>query len=126
MKRQVVLAEVQHVGACGQGDVGPVVDRQQRVVPAGGVGEDGQGLEFSARLQWPELLLTRRTLVPQLNDVDPARKGRIGEFGEVTALAPGVGAQIERGSGEAFGGFVHTATLATTVKSTHGSPGTGG
>ncbi len=94
-QRQVVLAEVQYVRTSGHRDVGPVVDGQQCVVAARGVGEDGQRLEFLARLQRPEPLLTRRALVPQLDDVDPACQRRVGEFGEVAALAPGVGAQVQ-------------------------------
>ena len=95
-QRQVVLAEVQHVGARRQRDVGAVVDRQQRVVPARRVGEHLERLQFLARLQRAEPLLTGRALVAQLDDVDPARQRRVGEFGQVTALAAGVGAEIQR------------------------------
>jgi hypothetical protein len=35
------LAEVQHVGSGGAGDVGAVVDGQQRAVASRGIGESG-------------------------------------------------------------------------------------
>src|SRR5581483_6432075 len=37
-QRQVVLAQVQHVGTGGAGDIGAIVDRDQGRVPAGDVG----------------------------------------------------------------------------------------
>ena len=95
-QRQVVLAEVQHVGAGGPRDVGAVVDGQQRAVAARRVGEHLQRLQLWRGLQRAEPLLARRALVPQLDDVDPAGQRRVGEFGEVAALAAGVGAQIQR------------------------------
>ena len=95
-QREVVLPEVQHVGAGGPGDVGPVVDRQQRAVAARGVGEHLERSELVARLQRSELLLARRALVAQLDDVDPAGQRRVGEFGQVAAFPPGVGAQVQR------------------------------
>ena len=106
-QRQVVLAEVQHVGARRQRDVGPVVDRQQRAVPAGRVGEHLQRGQFVARLQRPEPLLPGRSLVAQLDDVDPAGQRRVGELRQVTALAAGVGAQIQRGASAASRSRVH-------------------
>ncbi len=116
-QRQVVLTKMQHVGAGGQRDVGAVVDRHQRAVAPRRVREHGQQFQFLARLQRPELLLAGRALVPQLDDVDPAGQRRVGELGEVAALAPGVGAQIQRCGGQAFQGLVHTATVATTPRS---------
>ena len=95
-QRQVVLAEVQHVGARRPRDVGPVVDREQRAVPARRVGEHLERGELVARLQRSELPLTGRALVAQLDDVHPARQRRVGERGQITALAAGVGAQIQR------------------------------
>ena len=78
------------------------------------VGQHLQRGELVARLQRPELLLARRPLVPQLDDVDPAGQRGVGEFGQIAALAAGVGAQVQRRGREAVTGFVHTATLATT------------
>ncbi len=95
-QRQVVLAEMQHVGACRPRDVGAVVDREQRAVAARGVGEHLERGEFVAGLERAELLLPCRTLVPQLDDVDPARERRVGELRQVAALAAGVGAQVQR------------------------------
>ena len=99
-QRQVVLAQVQHVGAGGAGDVGAVVDRQQRAVPAGGVGEDLQRRQLVAGLQRAELLLARRALVAQLDDVHPAGQRGVGELGQIAALAARVGAQVQPGAGE--------------------------
>ena len=61
-QRQVVLAEVEHVGPGGQGDVGPVVDREQGTVPVGGPAEDGRRLQQRAGLG---------LLVPELDQVHP-------------------------------------------------------
>ena len=95
VQRQVVLAQVQHVGAGGAGDVGAVVDREQGAVPAGRVGEDLARRQLVAGLERAEPLLTGRPLVAQLDDVHPAGQGGVGEFGQVAALATRVGAQIQ-------------------------------
>ena len=58
-QRQVVLAQVQHVGARRDRDIGAVVDRQQRVVAARRVGEHLQCFQLLPGLEWPEPLLTR-------------------------------------------------------------------
>ena len=58
-QRQVVLAQMQHVGAGRAGDVGPVVDREQRVVAARRVGQHLERGQLVAGLQRSELLLTR-------------------------------------------------------------------
>jgi hypothetical protein len=97
-------------------------------------------------------VLSGRALVAQLNDVHPAGQRGVGEFGQVAMVATRIGAQIKTCRGESvdlrpgdnsarFGPrwgylplagasgaitFVHTATLATTVGSRHGSPGHGG
>ena len=57
-QRQVVLAQMQNVGAGCPGDVGAVVDGEQRAVPACGLGEDFQRGQLAAGLQRPELSLT--------------------------------------------------------------------
>ncbi len=88
---QVVLPEVQHVGAGGEGHVGAVVDGEQRAVPAAGVREDLQGGQLLARLH---------PLLAQLQQVHPAAQRGVGELGEVAALAAGVGADVEPGPGE--------------------------
>jgi hypothetical protein len=87
-----------------------------------------------------------------LNDVDPAGQRGVREFGQVAAVATRIGAEVQARIRESrrrrpddnaarFGPrwgylplagasgaitFVHTATLATTVGSRHGSPGHGG
>ena len=132
-QRQVVLAEVQHVGARGAGDVGPVVDGEQRAVPPRRVGEHLERGEFAARLQRAELLLAGRALVAQLDDVDAARQRGVGELGEVTAFAAGVGAQVEPGGRESLSErFVRIRHIrdvsdrsGTLERTRHGSPGTG-
>jgi hypothetical protein len=48
---------VQHVGAGRAGDVGAVVDGEQRAMPAGGVGEDLARGQLAAGLQRAEPLL---------------------------------------------------------------------
>ncbi len=89
--RQVVLPEVQHVGARGQRDVGAVVHGEQRVVAAAGVRE---------HLQRSQLVAGLHPLLAQLQQVHPAAQGRVGELGEVAARAAGVGADVEPGAGE--------------------------
>ena len=49
--RQVVLAQVQHVGSDRVGDVGAVVDREQRTVPVTRLAEDRQVGDLVA---WPQ------------------------------------------------------------------------
>ena len=106
--RQVVLAEVQHVGAGGERDVGAVVDGEQRAVPGAGVGEHLERGELVARLE-----RAVGALVAQLDDVDPAGQRGVGELGEVAAVAAGVGAQVEAGVGEAV-------AQRRSVRSVHG------
>ena len=96
-QRQVVLAQVQHGGAGGAGDVGAVVDGQQGAVPPRRVGEHLQRRQFVARLQRAQPLLTGRALVAQLNDVHPAGQRGVGEFGQIATVATRIGAQIEPG-----------------------------
>ena len=117
-QRQVVLAEMQHVGACRPRDVGPVVDREQRTVSARGVGEHLERGEFVAGLQRSVLPFPCRTLVTQLDDVDPACERRVGERGQVAALATGVGAQVQRRRSQPSGqvaGLGHTARVMWAV-----------
>ena len=80
-ERQVVLAQVQYVGAGRARDVGTVVDRQQCAVAPRRVGEYLQRRQFVACLQRAEPLLTCRSLVPQLDDVHAAGQRRVGELG---------------------------------------------
>ena len=95
LQRQIALTQVQHVGAGRAGDVGAVVDREQGAVPAGRVGQDFACGQLVACLERAEPLLTGRTLVAQLDDVHSAGQRGVGELGQVAALAPGVGAQIQ-------------------------------
>jgi hypothetical protein len=95
--RKVVLPQVEHVWMGGVGEVGPVVDRQQPAVPVAGVTEDLEQRELFARLE---------SLLPQLDDVHARGEDRVEEVGQVTAVAPTVGAQVEasvrkRGPGHA-------------------------
>jgi len=80
-------------------------------VAARRVGEHLQCFQLVAGLQWPEPLLSRRALVAQLDDVDPAGQRGVGEFRQVTALTAGIRAQIQRRRGQAFTRSVHTATV---------------
>ena len=75
-------------------ELGAVVDGQQGAVPTGGVTEDLQRHQFVAGLQRAEPLLTGRTLIAQLDDVDPAGQRGVGELGQITAFPAGVGAQV--------------------------------
>ena len=97
LQRQVILSEVQDVGARRACDIGPVVHGEQRAVPPGGVGEHLQGRQLAPCLQRAEPLFTGRALVPELDDVDPAGQYRFGELGQIAAFAPRVGAQVEPG-----------------------------
>ena len=50
---------------------------------------------------------------PQLDDVDAAGQGRIGELGQVAEFPAGIGAQVQpRFSEKAGRTFVHIATVA--------------
>ena len=105
-------AQVQHIRAGRAGDIGTVVDREQGTVPTGRLGEYLARGQLVARLEGAEPLLTDRPLVAQLDDVDSAGQGRVGELGQVATLAARVGTQIQPRRRETGDGAVHTATLA--------------
>ena len=94
--RQVVLAEVQHVRARGERDVGAVVDGEQRAVPRAGLRKHLERGQLVARLE-----RAVGALVAELDDVDPAGERGVGELREVPAVAAGVGAEVEPRVGEA-------------------------
>ena len=123
LQRQIVLAEMQHVGVGRAGDVGPIVDGQQCVVATRGVGEHLERGELTAGLKRSEPLLACGSLVAELDDVHPAGQRGIGERGQITALAAGVGAQIQRRRSQPIAGLVHTARVMWDVDT--GVPGTG-
>ena len=106
---------MQYLGAGGPGDVGTVVDRQQRTVPSGGIGQYLQRGELPGCLQLAEAKLAGRPLVAQLDDVHPAGQGGVGERGKIPALSAGIGAQIQPGIEQPGAGFVHIATVAANV-----------
>ena len=81
-QRQIVLAQVQHVGAGGPGDVGAVVDGEQCAVPAAASASISSAASSCAGLQRAESLLAGRALVAELDDVHPAGQRGVGEFGE--------------------------------------------
>ena len=82
--REVVLAQVQHVGTGGERDVRAVVDGQQRAVTGARLGEHLQRCQLRRGLE------RRRALVAQLHDVDPAGERGVGELGKIAALPAGV------------------------------------
>jgi hypothetical protein len=82
---------VQDVGPGGNGDVGPVVHREQRAVSGTRLGDDLQRGQFLPRLQW----LPVGGLVPQLHDVHTARERGVHELREVAPVRAGVRAQIQ-------------------------------
>ena len=82
---EIVLAQVQDVGAGGEGDVRPVVDRQQRAVPGALFGDHGERGELGAGFQ---------TFLAELDDVDPAGEGGGDERTQVRSEA---GAQVQDG-----------------------------
>jgi hypothetical protein len=61
-------------------------------VPRARLGEDLQRGELVPGFERPV-----GALVPQLDDVDAAGEGRVGELGEVTGAAAGAGAEVEAG-----------------------------
>lgn len=89
--RQVSLAEVEHVGPDGVGDIGPVVHCEQFAVAPAGVGEDRQVFELLGRLH---------ALVAQLDDVHPGGEHGVEEGGQVALAPAGIRAQIEPGVGQ--------------------------
>jgi hypothetical protein len=82
---------MQHVRTGGERDIGTIVHREQRAVALACPCED---------FQRSELVTGRQRLVPQLQDVYPAGQCRVGELGEITALGPGVSAQVQLRSGQ--------------------------
>ncbi len=89
--RQVILAQMQDVGAGRERDVRPVVDRQQTAMPPARVGEHLKQREFLGRLE---------ALLPQLHDVDPGTEDSVEERGQVAPGSPGVGAQVQSRVGQ--------------------------
>ncbi|SCD74125.1 hypothetical protein GA0115252_11704 [Streptomyces sp. DfronAA-171] len=85
---EVALAEVEHVGAGGVGDVGAVVHGEEFAMAAAGVGEDLEQFQFLGGFQ---------ALVPQLDDVDAAGEDGVEEGGEVVPVLAGVRAEVETG-----------------------------
>lgn len=67
--RQVTLAEVQHVRARGQCDIGAVVHREQGAVASRRGLDLGERAQLGLGLHRPEFGLARRPLVPELHDV---------------------------------------------------------
>jgi len=59
------------------------------------VGEDLQRRQLVTRLEWPQLVLTGRAFVAQLNDVHPAGQRGVGELGQIATIAARVGARDE-------------------------------
>jgi hypothetical protein len=57
---QVALTKVQYVGPGGEGDVRPVVDREQLAVPLTGIGE---------HLERRQLIYSLKVFLTQLDDV---------------------------------------------------------
>jgi hypothetical protein len=86
---------VQDVGTGGERHVGAVVHREQCPVPGARLREHLQRGELLASLQ-----RAVAALVPQLEDVHPARERGVGERGEVAAGSAGVGAEVEAGVGQ--------------------------
>jgi hypothetical protein len=95
-------------------------------VPPRRVGEHLQRRQFVAGLERAQPVLSGRALVAQLNDVHPAGQRGVGEFGQVALVATRIGAEVQARVRESRRRLMHTATLATTVGSRHGSPGHGG
>jgi hypothetical protein len=80
------LAQVQHVGAHGAGDVGPVVDRQQRAVLVTAAPQ---------HLQEGHLLPCLQALLPELDDIHPGAEHGVEEVRQVPLALPGVGALVQ-------------------------------
>ena len=123
---------MKHVGTRGPCDVGSVVDGEQCAVPVSGVGEDFQGSQFADRLQRPEALFARRTLVTQLHDVDAACQSGVDELGEVAALSTRIRAQVQVGGPQAVAWIQRLIEHPRDVSDRrvmwfeqHGSPGPG-
>jgi len=85
---------VEHVRAHRQRHVRPVVHRQQRSVAGARLGQHLQRRDLSRGFQCPGL-------VAQLDDVDAARQGRVGEGCQVAAGRAGVRAQVQARAVEA-------------------------
>lgn len=92
---KVALAQVQHIRSGGQRHVRAVVHGEQFAVPAAGVGEHCEQVEFVSGLQ---------VLFPKLDDIDAAGQHRVEELGQVTLSAAGVGTKVQTCVGQATGG----------------------
>ena len=87
----VVLADVDAVGPRGDGEVGPVVDDEQRA---------GGGAQLAGRLRGGEELGVGRVLVAQLEDVDPAAQCRTQHVGQRPAAGAAVADEVQAGGVE--------------------------
>jgi hypothetical protein len=83
--RQVTLPEVQDIRADGMGDIGAVVDREQRAMTSRRLGE---------HLRQSDLLACLETFLAELHDVDAARQRCIEELGDVTLVTPSVDTEV--------------------------------
>ena len=104
----VVLADVHAVGAGGHGEVGPVVDDEQRA----GLGAQLAGARGARRAS-----RRRAPLVAQLEDVDAARE----RGGQDVGQRPAAGARRRRGTG-ARRAAARAACSRAASMATHGSP----
>jgi hypothetical protein len=91
--RRVVLADVHAVGAGGRGDVGPVVDDEQRPRLRAQVAGD--------RARGQQRVVGRR-LVAQLEQVGAARKGGLQNLGQRSPAGPGVGDEVQACAAQAL------------------------
>ena len=91
----VVLAEVEDVGAGSHREIRAIVDGQQCAVASRCGRENAQRHQFVLGLERAELALTGRAFVTQLDDVDSAGQCCLGELREVAFLAARVGAQVQ-------------------------------
>jgi hypothetical protein len=91
---QIPLTNVKHRRARDSGEVGTVIDRPQRAVASGCVGDD---------LQRRELFSCLEMLLAQLYDVDTRRQHGVEELAQVTLATAPIDAQIKARVGERIG-----------------------
>ncbi len=80
------MPQVQDVWLCRVRDVGAVVNSEERVMPAAGIGED---------LERGKLGSCLHAFLPELDDIDPARQDCLEEVGEVRLLGTRIRTQIQ-------------------------------
>ena len=100
--RQVVLTKMQDVRASSVGNIGPIVNGQERSMRA---------TRFPEHLQVTQFLGSFQALLPELDDVDAIAQHLVKEPRQVALGLPGVGAEVQPGRCESVKQVITLAEL---------------